>query len=185
MSLTSQKFQIVSVDAQPLAHAALGIDLGITDGSTGVQGIALDGEGTPVTGSTSIPTGSIVTLNQYGVAALATTGDIGTRTNAKLAAVVLRGNDDYDGKYVQKITALVGGCTFRTAQFIDETSLPPGAPVTFATGKVALLGGTNAASASGTTAVAQGQIIGFIGPNGKNTAQGWLEVVMPQGGVPT
>lgn len=158
MSILNSKFDITSVDV-PVALAALAQVLRVPGGMT------LNSEGTPVAGI--IPAGAIVTMDTDGTAILASTGAMGTRLNAKMVFVVIDGNKDYSGAFVQKLTVLHGGFTMQTDQFVAGAYVP-GTLVSFANGKVTVAGATD-------------QFLGAVGPGGLDAVNGILEVIVPQG----
>ena len=163
MSLLASKFDIVSVD-NPVALAALAQVLAVTGGVT------FNAEGTPIAGT--IPAGAIVTMDHTtGAAIVAATPDI-SAANKELTFVVIDGNKDLSGSFVQKLTVLQGGFTMLTDQY-DADAFTPGLPVTFgvgAAGKVSLM--TNRATQ---------QLLGFVGPAGLDSVNGVLQVIVPQG----
>lgn len=162
MSYLSSKFDIVSVD-NPVALAALAQVIPVSGGMT------LNSEGTPVPGT--IPAGAIVVMDTSGYAVLASSGDLGASPlNKQLTFVTIDGNKDFSGSFVQKLTVLQGGFTMKTDQY-ESGSYLPGKLVSFVNGKVRL------ATLDGD------QIIGAVGPNGLDSVNGVLEVVVPQGGL--
>ena len=163
MSLLNSKFDITSVD-NPVALAALAQVLKVPGGMT------LSSEGTPVAGT--ITAGAIVRMDATtGEALLATTGNVvADRLNAVLTFVVIDGNKDFSGSFVQKLTVLNGGFTMLTDQY-DAGAYTPGKLVSFNAGKIKL-------------AIGSDQIIGVVGPAGLDAVNGVLEVIVPQGGLP-
>jgi len=160
MSILNSKFDIVSVD-NPVSLAALAQILKVPGGMT------LSSEGTPVAGV--IPAGAIVTMDTTtGEALLATTGDVAAaRLNAKMVFVVIDGNKDFSGAFVQRLTVLHGGFTMLTDQY-DAGAYTPGKYVSFNAGKVKLAGATD-------------QFMGVVGPAGLDAVNGVLQVIVPQG----
>ena len=159
MSLLNSKFDITSVD-NPMALAALAQVLAVDSPA------ALGINGTPTAGT--IEPGAIVCMNASGKAVLATTPTV-SAANPKLVFVTLDGDVDYSGSFVQKLTVLHGGFTMVTDQF-EAGSYSPGDAVTFNGGKIAVkVFGDHK------------QIIGFVGPAGKNVTDATLEVIVPQG----
>lgn len=164
MSILSSKFDIVSVD-NPVALAALAQVLTVPGGMT------LNSEGTPVAGV--IPAGAIVKMDTDGTAILATTGDVSSnvaanQANRVMPFVVIDGNKDFSGAFVQKLTVLQGGFTMLTDQY-TAGAYAPGAPCSFSAGKI-VLANVNGAN----------QIIGFVGPAGLDAVNGVLQVIVPQ-----
>ena len=169
MSILSSKFDITSVD-NPVALAALAQVLKVPGGMT------LNAEGTPVAGV--IPAGAIVKMDPAdGTAVLATSGVLASAVAADIAAnqlkkvmvfVVIDGNKDFSGAFVQKLTVLNGGFTMLTDQY-DAGAYTPGLPVSFNVGKVAL------------AVAGSQQIFGVVGPAGLDAVNGVLEVIVPQG----
>lgn len=161
MSLLNSKFDIVSVD-NPVAVAALAQVLSVTGGET------FNANGTPVAGS--IPAGTIVTMDHTtGFAVVGTTPDI-SAANKELPFVVIDGNMDFSGSFVQKLTVLQGGFTMETDQY-DAGAYTPGLPLTWgvgAAGKVSLM----------TNRVTQ-QLLGFV--FAYDAVNGVLTVIIPQG----
>jgi hypothetical protein len=163
MSLLASKFDIVSVD-NPLAPAALAQVLKVTGGETFTV------NGTPVAGT--IPAGTIVTMDHTtGCAVVGATVNI-SNTQKELAFVVIDGNMDFSGSFVQKLTVLQGGFTMQTDQYHTGV-YTPGLPVTWGlneAGKIDLM----------TDRTTQ-QLLGFVGPNGLDAVNSILEVIIPQG----
>ena len=162
MSLLNSKFDIVSVD-NPVAVAALAQVLEVNT----LPNPLFNDNGTPQPGT--IAPGMIVKMDTTtGKAVLATTPDI-SAAHKVLPFVVIEGNTDYAGSFVQKLTVLHGGFTMKTDQY-DAGAYTPGLPVTFNAGKVALLANR-----------ATEQLLGFVGPAGLDTVNNVLEVIVPQG----
>jgi hypothetical protein len=163
MSLLNSKFDITSID-NPLAVAALAQVLKVTNGET------FSSQGTPVAGV--IPAGTIVTMDHTtGCAVVATTPNISS-ADKELAFVVIDGNMDFSGSFVQKLTVLHGGFTMETDQYVAG-GYTPGLPVSFGVGgagKISLL-----------TAPTTEQLFGYVGPAGLDSVNGILQVVVPQG----
>lgn len=171
MSLLNSAFDIVSVD-NPVAVAALAVVLPVD--SSILPSPVFSVNGTPNTAGT-IPPGTIVTMNSSGNAVLATTAaDVTTAatraTNLKPIFVVLDGNQDYSGAFVQKLTCLQGGFTMLTDQFNGVIStFTPGTWVTFSAGKISVI------------ATQTNQILGVVGPAGFDSVANTVQVIIPQG----
>lgn len=172
MSLLNSKFDIASVDnSVSLASLAQVLVSGT---------MSLGGNGTPVAGS--FPPGAIVTMTNLGAAQLGT-----TTATPQLVFVTVDGDTDYSGSFVRKLTVLHGGVTIKTDQYqatvrdgVTALVYAPGDRVTFANGKITTLANAIAAAPAG-WGVATPQVIGFVGPNGLDAANGVLEVILPQG----
>lgn len=161
MSLLNSKFDLVSVD-NPVALAALAQVLSVSSPPSPT----LNANGTPVAGT--IFPGAVVKMDSSGKAVLATTPDLSEDPKV-LPFIAIDGNVDYSGAWTQRLTVLQGGFTMKTDQYAAG-AYTPGAPVTFASGKVKLL-----------TDKAKEQLFGFVGPSGLDATNGILQVIVPQG----
>lgn len=82
----------------------------------------------------SIPLGSLVAVQSDGSVALATTVNVAT-TNGTAVWIVVEGNDDFSGTFLQKVNCIRGNAMVRLdpANFAAG-SYPPGTQVSFASG---------------------------------------------------
>ena len=164
MTMLTSQFDVCSVD-NPMAMAALAQTLAV-DSPPG-----LDANGTPQAGT--IPAGMVVQMNTAGKAVPASTIDISAADKA-LVFVVIDGNVDFDGCFVEVLTVLHGGFTMWTDQFVAGAFVP-GKPVTF--------GATTPGMVELMTVRATQQLLGFVGPAGLDTSTtpNRLQVIVPQG----
>lgn len=170
MSILSSKFDIVSVE-NPIAVAALGIVLPANSAVVGSPAFSING--TPAAGL--VPPGAIVAMNASGEATLATTAAdvVTTRLGKQVVFVAIDGNQDYSGAFTNKLTCLQGGFAMLTDQWTSASpavEFAPGKFVSFTAGKIIAATSTN-------------QWMGVCGPAGYDSAEGVVQVLVPQGSI--
>lgn len=161
MSLLNSKFDLVSVD-NPVALAALAQVLSVSSPPSPT----LNANGTPVAGT--IFPGAVVKMDSSGKAVLATTPDLSADPKV-LPFIAIDGNVDYSGAWTQRLTVLQGGFTMKTDQYDPDPPYVAGDALTFSGGKL-----TKKVSADQ-------QGYGWVGPEGEDTVNGVLHVIVPQG----
>jgi uncharacterized protein YaiE (UPF0345 family) len=115
----------------------------------------------------ALPSGSVITVNSSGNAVLATTPNRSS-TNPVAVWVVIEGNDDFSGTFLEEVTCLKGNAELK----LDPSNLNAGAftvgeYVTFSSGKWSV-------------ATTNNQIIGFVLAN--NVSVDGTVTVMYTGG---
>lgn len=180
MTILRSKFNFRGHDPHPAAKASLTTVLAVH----GVLGpySTPGGSGTPISGP--IFRGAIVCMNLAGEAVLADNDATkvafqasGTRTPYFVA---VDGDQDFDGAFVHKITAIQGGAEYLTDQFTPNAGLVPGAPLRPGATATADVGKFVLATPNIVPA-ADEQVYGYVGPEGYNTVTGLLHVIIPQG----
>jgi hypothetical protein len=175
MSLLNSKFDFANVD-HPVCVASLAQVLKSGD-------MTLNANGTPTPGT--FQPGDLVTMTSGGVAQLATTTDL-TSTDPQMVFVTVDGDVDYSGSFVRKLTVLHGGISIKTDRYraLDGSNAAiayaPSTPLTFHSGKIVSVANAKASAPAG-YAIAAPQIIGYVGPDGLDSANGVLHVMLPQG----
>ena len=121
-----------------LLNSKFDIPRGYPNGSALAEPFAIKKTGSPLA-PVSLPQGTLVTQELQGSA---TVVDAATTPNLSVADpidvwVVVEGNDDYSGEYVEKVMACnrLSGLIWETDQFAAG-SYPPGTPVSFSAGQL-------------------------------------------------
>lgn len=177
MTILTSKFNFTGHDPHPAALASLATILDVL-GATGPYSTP-GGSGTPVVGPifrgaivNMDPTTGKAVLADYDVTSVIYLGATKAKT---MFFVAVDGDQDFDGSFVHKITALQGGLEILTDQFTVSASLIPGAPLrpgATSTGDVGMF-----VLADPST----DQVYGYVGSKGYNTTTGLLHVIIPQG----
>jgi hypothetical protein len=115
----------------------------------------------------------VVVMNSNGEAIIADNDDAETDAPS-LLFVAFDGDVDNDGALVHKLTCCQGGCRLKDDQYVAAGYTP---------GDVLTCG--NAADEGKFRAAAAGeQIYGVVGPDGLDSTNGVLDVIIPQGIAP-
>jgi hypothetical protein len=166
MTQLSSKFDIISHDPHPAALASQMVVLEVKNAPAPAP------SGTPTPG-TILP-GTIVIMDPAdGKAIVADNAD--AKTNAPcMFFVAIDGDVDYDGAFVHKLTAMAGGGELEVENYVAAVYQP---------GDMLTCG--NGADAGKWRAAAAGeQIYGVVGPNGLDSVNNVLDVIVPQGIAP-
>ena len=83
----------------------------------------------------SLSSGTLIALRPDGTVDVASSPVAGA--NSTPVWIVIEGNDDYSGTFLQKVVALTGTCMVKTTKFVAG-SWAVGSPVTFDDGQFAL-----------------------------------------------
>jgi hypothetical protein len=180
MTILTSKFNFRGRDPHPAAKASLATVLKVA-GALGPYSTP-GGSGTPVVGP--IFRGAIVCMDVNGEAILADS-DV---TNLAYQAtqqktpffVAVDGDQDFDGAFVHKVTALQGGMEILTDQFTVDPGLIPGAPVCPG-GTIGGDVGMFRLAVPTIVPATDEQVYGYVGSEGYNTVTGLLHVIIPQG----
>lgn len=180
MTALNSKFNFRGHDPHPAAKASLATVLKV-HGALGPYSTP-GGSGTPVPGP--IFRGAIVMMNLAGEAVLAdndvTVIPYQASTTKTPFFVAVDGDQDFDGAFVHKVTALQGGMEIITDQFTPNAGLVPGAPVRPGATSTGDAGKFRLAAPS-IVPGADEQVYGYVGSEGYNTVTGLLHVIIPQG----
>ena len=175
MSLLNSQFDVISRDPHKNALAGLMVVLDVYGATSPYS--ALPASGTPVAGV--IPAGAIVVMNTSGQAILANNDH--TPTNFPcLMFITVDGDMDYDGSFVHKLTCIQGGGEFKldTGNFVADTYL---------SGEMLTCGddtGVTDESGMFRHAATDEQIYGIVGPDGYDSVNDTLSIIIPQGICP-
>ena len=161
MAILNSKFDIVNVE-HVIAPSGLYQVFDAKNPGT------INAQGTPQPGS--IAPGAIVAYDSTGKADVVSSPDL-SAAEPILMWLAVDGDTDFDGRFVRKFMAVNGGVTVKTDQY-DVAAYVPGAPLKVNAGKFAPTTGPADKS----------QRYGHVGPNGLDTVNGVLEVIIPQGG---
>jgi hypothetical protein len=156
MTQLSSKFDIISHDPHPAALASQMVVLAVA----GAPGPAPSGTPTPG----AITAGTIVVMNASGEAIPADNDNASTDAPCMMF-VAIDGNVDYDGAFVHKITCMAGGGELEVENYVAAAYVP---------GEMLTCG--HAATGE--------QIYGVVGPQGLDTVNNVLDVIVPQGIAP-
>lgn len=174
MKLT-QKFNLTALE--PMAGARGGIWFSlkpqeVADAeAAGVGPSVPDASGTPVPG-TIVP-GELIQLNASGNVEPGTPATLGVDF-AKVYLVVFSGDDDRSGSFVGDVLCIHGGARVETERY-DAGAYVIGRPL--------VASGVTAGNFAQKAAVGDNiQAMAWVGPAG--LANGVLDIILPQGGVP-
>ena len=166
MTILNSQFDVISRDPHKNALAGLMVVLDVKNAPGPYD--SLPASGTPVPGD--IPAGTIVVMDTDGAAIVA---DGAVVTAPAMLFITVDGDQDYDGAFVHKLTCIQGGGEFKldTNNFVAG-SYTPGNFLTCANG---------ADAGKFRVATINEQIYGMVGPDGNDTVNNTLSIIIPQG----
>ena len=167
MTQLESKFDVISHDPHPAALASQMVVLDVKNPPSPQP------SGTPTPGS--IYPGTIVIMDTDGKAIPADNDD--AKTDAPcLMFVAIDGDVDYDGAFVHKMTCMAGGGELLVENYVSDTYQP---------GDMLTCGHAGGTSIGKWRKAASGeQIYGVVGPEGLDTVNEVLDVIVPQGIAP-
>ena len=166
MTILNSQFDVISRDPHKNALAGLMVVLDVKNAPGPYD--SLPASGTPVPGD--IPAGTIVVMDSTGEAIVA---DGAVVTAPAMLFITVDGDQDYDGAFVHKLTCIQGGGEFK----LDTNNFVAG---TYAPGN--FLTCANGADAGKFRVATTGeQIYGMVGPDGNDTVNNTLSIIIPQG----
>jgi len=167
MTRLASKFDVISHDPHPAALASQMVVLEVANAP------APQPSGTPTPGS--IHAGTIVVMNANGEAIVADNDDASTDAPCMMF-VAIDGDVDYDGAFVHKITCMAGGGELQVENYVAAAYTP---------GQMLTCGDAGTSTEGQWRAAAGGeQIYGVVGPEGLDTVNEVLDVIVPQGIAP-
>lgn len=170
MTILTSQFDVISRDPHPNARAGLMVVLDVNNPPSPYS--SLPASGTPVAGD--IPAGAIVVMNSSGKAILADNDDASTNA-PQMFFITVDGDQDLDGAFVHKLTCIQGGGEFLldTGNFESDTYAP---------GDLLTCGDAAGSSEGQFRKAASGeQIYGMVGPDGYDSVNDTLAIIIPQG----
>ncbi len=167
MTQLESKFDVISHDPHPAALASQMVVLNVASPP------APAASGTPTPGT--IQAGTIVVMDANGEAIPADNDDSSTDAPCMLF-VAIDGDVDYDGAFVHKVTCMAGGGELQVENYVAAAYTP---------GQMLTCGHAGGTSIGQWRAAASGeQIYGVVGPDGLDTVENVLDVIVPQGIAP-